>query len=72
VKEIVRSSSSCATSRATSGSAHPSRTSVPPARPDAIVVEAGLPDGTATIDTYGAGKVDLEAAADSFRASASV
>ena len=45
---------------------------MPPARPDAIVVEAGLPDGTATIDTYGAGKVDLEAAADSFRASASV
>ena len=31
------------------------------ARPDAVVVETGLPDGTATIDTYGAARVNLEA-----------
>ena len=33
-------------------------------RPDAVVVETGIPDGTAAIDTYGAGRVNLEAAAE--------
>lgn len=34
------------------------------ARPEAVVIETGVPDGTATIDTYGAARVSLEAAAE--------
>jgi beta-N-acetylhexosaminidase len=33
-------------------------------RPDAVVVETGVPDGTATIDTHGAARVNLQAAVE--------
>ena len=39
-------------------------------RADAVVIETGLPDGTAAIDTYGAARVNLQAAVDRLRADA--
>ncbi|HWN22024.1 MAG TPA: glycoside hydrolase family 3 N-terminal domain-containing protein, partial [Gaiellaceae bacterium] len=39
-------------------------------RPDTVVVETGIPDGTAALDTYGAARVNLQAAVDSLRAQA--
>ena len=39
-------------------------------RPDAVVVETGLPDGTASLDTYGAARVNLQAAVDRLGAGA--
>ena len=37
-------------------------------RPDAVVVETGIPDGTAALDTYGAARVNLQAAIESLGA----